>query len=55
MDTNLEDFAGISDPPIYSLSKETENSGDLIFVMNGSEIWRFTASHEDSVHTFVKT
>ena len=55
MDTNLEDFSGISEPPIYSLSKEAEHEGDLIMVMNESEIYRFSASHEGDDHGFVKT
>ena len=55
METNLEEFAGISDPPVYSRSKESLHGEDLILVMNKSSIYRISAAHQDGKHKFVKT
>ena len=59
MDTNPEQFDNLSDPPVYSLSKESEHTSDLILVMNlgfgSSEIYRLSATKENGEHKFVMT
>lgn len=60
METNPEQFVKLSDPPVYSLSKESEHTSDLILVMDEkaesvSDIYRLSAAEENSEEKFVMT
>ena len=59
METNPEQFVNLPDPPVYSLSKESENSSDLILAMSpkfgSSEIYRLSGVQENGEHKFVMT
>ena len=60
METNPEQFAKLSNPPVYSLSKESEHTSDLILVMEEkvgsvSDIYRLSAAEENSEEKFVMT
>ena len=60
METNPEQFVNLSDPPVYSLSKESEHASDLILVMDikvgsVSDIYRLSAAEENSEEKFVMT
>ena len=51
LEENPEQFVNLADPPVYSLSKESGHTGDLILVMyqslGMSEIYRLAATHDD--------
>ena len=60
MDENAELFADFSDPPVYSLSKESEHTDDMILVMSPSsgqaDIYRLSAAESlDGEHLFIMT
>ena len=60
METNPDQFVNLSNPPVYSLSKESEHTGDLILVMEEkvgsvSDIYRLSAAEENSEEKFVMT
>ena len=60
METNPEQFVNLSNPPVYSLSKESEHTSDLILVMvekseSYSDIYRLSAAAENSAEKFVMT
>lgn len=57
IETSPEQFADLSDPPIYSVSKESQYAGDLILLKNRNEIHRLSAVDDvvTGEHSFTLT